>query len=73
MEKMKFTFPQEVRIIPTRGGFVPMMMKKNGKMEIYISLRSLDYTNTPGGFAPYSSPLSSRPRDNYHRLFRIKV
>ena len=41
----KFTFPQEVWIIPTRGGFVPMKMKKNGKMEIYISWRSLDYTN----------------------------
>ena len=41
----KFTFPQEVWIIPTRGGFVPMKMKKSGKMEIYISRRSLDYTN----------------------------
>ena len=41
----KFTFTEEVWIIPTRGGFVPMKMNKRCRMEIYIYRRSLDYTN----------------------------
>ena len=44
-ERVKLTFPEEVWIIPTRGGFVPMKMNKRCTMEIYISQRSLDYTN----------------------------
>ena len=40
----KFTFTEEVWIIPTRGGFVPMKMIKRCRMEIYIYRRSLDYT-----------------------------
>ena len=43
--KWKFTFPEEVWIIPTRGGFVPMKTNKRCRMEIYIYRRSLDYTN----------------------------
>ena len=43
--KWKFTFTEEVWIIPTRGGFVPMKMNKRCRMEIYIYRRSLDYTN----------------------------
>ena len=41
----KFTFRKEVWIIPTRGGFVTMKMKKRWTSEIYISRRSFDYTN----------------------------
>ena len=41
----KFIFPEEVWIIPTRGGFVPMKMNKRCTREIYISPRNLDYTN----------------------------
>ena len=41
----KFTFTEEVWIIPTRGGFVPMKIYKWCRMEIYIYRRSLDYTN----------------------------
>ena len=41
----KFTFTEEVWIIPTRGGFVPREMNKRCAMEIYIYRRSLDYTN----------------------------
>ena len=41
----KFTFTEEVWIIPTRGGFVPREMNKRCRMEIYIYRRSLDYTN----------------------------
>ena len=41
----KFTFPEEVWIIPTGSGFVPMKMNKRCTMEIYISRRSMDYTN----------------------------
>ena len=41
----KFTFTEEVWIIPTRGGFVPMKMNKRCRMEIYIYRRSLEYTN----------------------------
>ena len=41
----KFTFTEEVWIIPTRGGFVPMKMNKRCRMEIYIYRRSVDYTN----------------------------
>ena len=41
----KFTFTEEVWIIPTRGGFVPMKLNKRCRMEIYIYQRSLDYTN----------------------------
>ena len=41
----KFTFTEEVWIIPTRGGFVPMKMNKRCRMEIYIYRKSLDYTN----------------------------
>ena len=41
----KFTFRKEVWIIPTCDGFVPMRMNKRGRMEIYISQRSLDHTN----------------------------
>ena len=41
----KFTFTEEVWIIPTSGGFVPMKMNKRCRMEIYIYRRSLDYTN----------------------------
>ena len=44
-ERVKLTFPEEVWIIPTCGGFVPMKMNKRCTMEIYISQRSLDYTN----------------------------
>ena len=44
-EKWKFRFPEEVWFIPTRCGFVPMKMKKNGKILIYFSPRILDYTN----------------------------
>ena len=40
-----FTFTEEVWIIPTSGGFVPMKMNKRCRMEIYIYRRSLDYTN----------------------------
>ena len=36
--------------MPTRGGFVPMKMNKRCTMEIYISRRSLDYTNARGVF-----------------------
>ena len=41
----KLTFPQEVWIIPTHGGFVPMKINKRCRIEIYIYRRSLDYTN----------------------------
>ena len=41
----KFTFRKDVWIIPKLGGFVPMKMNKICTMEIYISQRSLDYTN----------------------------
>ena len=41
----KFTFPEEVWIIPTRGWFVPMKMNKRYTREINFSRRSLDYTN----------------------------
>ena len=41
----KFTFTEEVWIIPTRGGFVLMKMNKRCKSETYISPGSLDYTN----------------------------
>ena len=41
----KFTYTEEVWIIPTHGGFVPMQMNKRCRMEIYIYRRSLDYTN----------------------------
>ena len=41
----KFTFTEEVWIIPTRGGFVPREMNKRCSMEIYVYRRSLDYTN----------------------------
>ena len=44
-ERVKLTFPEEVWIIPTRGGFVPMKMNKRWTSETYISRRSLDYTN----------------------------
>ena len=43
-EQWKFTFPEEVWIIPTHGGFVPIKMKKRCTIEIYISPWSLDYT-----------------------------
>ncbi len=51
MEKWKFTFPEEVWIILTRGGFVPIKMNKIGKMEIYISGKGL-IIPTDGGFVP---------------------
>ena len=41
----KFTFTEEVWIIPTCGWFVLMKMNKRCRMEIYIYRRSLDYTN----------------------------
>ena len=41
----KFTFTEEVLIIPTLGGFVPMKMNKRCKIEIYIYRRSFDYTS----------------------------
>ena len=41
----KFTFTEEVWIIPTRCGFVPMKMNKRCMRETYISPRGLDYTN----------------------------
>ena len=41
----KFIFSEEVWIIPTRGGFVPMKMNKRCRIEIYIYRWSLDYTN----------------------------
>ena len=41
----KFTFTEEVWIIPTRRGFVPREMNNRCRREIYISRRSLDYTN----------------------------
>ena len=44
-ERVKLTFPEEVWIIPTCGGFVPMKMNKWCTVEIYILQRSLDYTN----------------------------
>ena len=40
----KFTFIEEVCIIPTLGGFVPMKMNKKWTREIYIYLKCLDYT-----------------------------
>ena len=44
-ERVKVSFPEDVWIIPTCGGFVPMKMNKRLTMEIYISWRCLDYTN----------------------------
>ena len=41
----KFTFTEEVWIIPMRWGFVRMKINKRCRMEIYIYRRSLDYTN----------------------------
>ena len=41
----KFTFTEEVSIIPTRDVFVPREMNKRCAMEFYIYRRSLDYTN----------------------------
>ena len=44
-ERVKLTFPEEVWIIPTRCGFVPMKRNKRCRKEIYISQRSMDDTN----------------------------
>ena len=41
----KFTSTEEVWIIPTCGGFASRKIKERCGMEIYISRRSLDYTN----------------------------
>ena len=43
-ERVKVSFPEDVWIIPTCSGFVPMKMNKRCTMDIYISQRRLDYT-----------------------------
>ena len=51
----KFTFTEEVWIIPTRGGFVPMKMNKRciyRRRETYISAKRVWIIPTRGGFVP---------------------
>ena len=67
----KITFPQEVWIIATCGGFVPMKINKACTMEIYISRRILDYTNARW-ICTYEDELKIHDGNlHFHKKFRL--